>query len=134
MMFISQSLTIKEVNGKGRGVFATKKIAANTVIEISPMLVFKENEVGDAEKTLLYNYFFEWGKNKKKRGLGMGYISMYNHCYNANCLYEQDYNAAVTSITTIKDVDAGEELCINYNATPNDETPVWFHKNIKSKS
>ncbi|CAF3810653.1 unnamed protein product [Rotaria sp. Silwood1] len=127
-MFISSSLTIKNAKGKGRGVFATQPIAASTVIEISPVLVFVEKETADAEKTLLYNYFFEWGKNKKKRGLGMGYISMYNHSYDANCLYEQDYKDATISIMTIKDIAAGEELCINYNATPDDATLVWFHQ------
>lgn len=128
LMFINPNLIIKESKGKGRGVFATETIAANTLIEISPVLVFAEKETPDAEKTLLYNYFFEWGKNRKKRGLGMGYISMYNHSYDANCIYEQDYDDITISVMTIRDIKAGEELCINYNATPDDKTPVWFHQ------
>ena len=52
-MFISSSLIIAESLNRGRGVFATKKIAANTVIEISPVLVFSIKEVEFAEKTLL---------------------------------------------------------------------------------
>ena len=113
-------------------MFATKKIAANTVIEISPVLVFSIKEVEFAEKTLLYNYFFEWGKNKKKRALGMGYISMYNHSYNSNCDYEMDYVECIITIKTVKAIAIGEELFINYNANPTDATPVWFDKgNIK---
>lgn len=132
-MFISSSLQIGNSPKRGRGVFATKKIKANTLIETSPVLVFTVNEVVDAEKTLLFNYFFEWGKNRKKRGLGMGYVSMYNHSYNANCIYETNFENNTISITTIENVEVGEELFINYNAEPKNETPVWFDKNYKKQ-
>ncbi len=124
------SLTVALSETRGRGVFTSEKIKANTVIEISPVLVFPAKEVADAEKTLLFNYFFEWGKNLKKRALGMGYISMYNHSYNSNCEYEMDYENETIKIITVKDVAAGEELFINYNANPIDTTPVWFDKKI----
>lgn len=127
-MYIFPSLVIKNSKGKGRGVFTTSNIPSNTTIEISPVLVFSEKESKHAEKTLLYNYFFEWGKSKKKRGLGMGYASMYNHSYNANCIYEHDYTTDSISIVTIREIKAGEEMFINYNATPDDTTPVWFDK------
>jgi uncharacterized protein len=130
-MFISDSLTIKNSLHKGRGVFAIKNIEANTIIETSPVLIIPIKEVGHAEKTMLYNYFFEWGKTKKQRALGMGYVSMYNHSYNSNCIYEMNYDTATISIITINNIKAGEEVFINYNADPNDETPIWFHKNIK---
>ena len=130
---ILPNLTIAPSPSRGKGVFTTKKITANTVIEISPVLVFPANEVADAEKTLLFNYFFEWGKNLKKRALGLGYISMYNHSYDANCEYEMDYDNATIKITTVKEIKVGEELFINYNAVPNDATPVWFDKKIKKE-
>ncbi|MFY7965883.1 MAG: SET domain-containing protein [Chitinophagaceae bacterium] len=128
---ILPSLTVTVSPNRGRGVFTSEKIAANTVVEISPVLVFPVKEVPDAEKTLLFNYFFEWGTKKKKRALGMGYISMYNHSYNSNCDYEMDYDYETIKITTVKDIEAGEELFINYNANPIDTTPVWFDKKIK---
>jgi SET domain-containing protein len=127
---ILPSLTVALSETRGRGVFTSEKIKANTVIEISPVLVFPVKEVEAAEKTLLFNYFFEWGKTKKKRALGMGYISMYNHSYNSNCDYEMDYDYETIKITTVKDIQAGEELFINYNANPVDATPVWFDKKI----
>lgn len=128
---ILPSLTVAYSPNRGRGVFATEKIKADTVIEISPVLVFPAKEVGDAEKTLLFNYFFEWGNNLKKRALGLGYISMYNHSYSANCEYEMDYDDAIMRIKTIKDISVGEELFINYNAVPDDATPVWFDEKVK---
>lgn len=128
---ILPSLTVAPSPNRGRGVFATEKIKANTVIEISPVLVFPAKEVADAEKTLLYNYFFEWGNNLKKRALGLGYISMYNHSYTANCEYEMDYDADIMKVKTVKDIAKGEELFINYNAVPDDATPVWFDAKVK---
>lgn len=127
-MFILKSLTIKDSEGKGRGVFTTKKIKSQTIIEQSPVLIFPVKETEFVEKTLLYNYVFEWGLNKKKRALGLGYISMYNHSYDANCIYEMDYIDNILTIITIKDIKEGEELFINYNAIPDDKTLVWFDK------
>ncbi|SIT33189.1 hypothetical protein SAMN05421788_11263 [Filimonas lacunae] len=117
----------------GRGVFATEKIAANTVLEISPVIVFSVADRAIIEKSKLYNYIFEWGPSHKKAALGMGYVSMYNHDYNANCVYDMDFETETMTIRTIKGVKKGEELCINYNADPNDETLVWFHKTEKSR-
>ncbi len=119
-------LFIAESDNRGRGVFTSEKIPANTTIEISPVIVLSAKERKSIEETLLYHYIFEWGNNKKKGALGMGYISMYNHNYNANCVYEMDYDAGTMSIKTVKPIQAGEELYINYNAVPNDATPLWF--------
>ena len=131
MQMILPSLTVAHSETRGRGVFTSQKIKANTVVEISPVLVFPVKEVSDAEKTLLFNYFFEWGVSLKKRALGMGYISMYNHSYDSNCIYEMDYETDTMKIITVKEIKAGEELFINYNADPANTTPVWFDKKIK---
>jgi SET domain-containing protein len=117
---------IADSGKKGKGVFAASDIPTTTAIEISPVLVLSEEERGVIEGTLLYNYIFEWGENCKQAALGMGYISMYNHSYSANCEYEMDYELNVMTIRTVKLVKAGEELHINYNASHNDTTPVWF--------
>lgn len=117
---------IADSGKKGKGVFAAADIPATTAIEISPVLVLSEEERAAIEATLLQNYIFEWGDNCKQGALGMGYVSMYNHSYNANCEYEMDYELNNITIRTVKSIKAGEELHINYNATHNDETPVWF--------
>ena len=119
-------LYISDSTEKGRGVFTSADIPANTTIEISPVIELSKEDRKTIEQTKLYYYIFEWGKNKKKGALGMGYVSMYNHNYNANCEYEMDYDENTIAIKTIKKINAGEELFINYNATPDDASPVWF--------
>ncbi|MFL9484702.1 SET domain-containing protein [Chitinophagaceae bacterium LWZ2-11] len=110
----------------GRGVFTTKAIKANTIIEISPVLVMSSSERKSIEETKLFHYVFEWGKTRKQVAVALGYISMYNHSYDSNCIYEMDFDGETMTIQTIKDLKKGEELFINYNAAPDDATPVWF--------
>jgi uncharacterized protein len=119
-------LSVAPSPDKGRGVFTTKNIPANTVIEISPVIVLKPKERKILEATKLYYYVFEWGPTKRQAGMALGLVSMYNHSYDANCEYEMDYEDETITIRTVKDVKKGEELYINYNAVPNDGTPVWF--------
>lgn len=112
----------------GRGVFTSQEIEAGTVVEISPVIVFSSKERKAVESTKLFNYIFEWGKTRKLGGLGLGYVSMYNHDYTSNCDYEMDFDSNLIIIKSVKLIRIGEELCINYNADPDDATKVWFHK------
>ncbi len=120
-------LVIAPSDKGGKGVFASEPIPADTVIEISPVLVLSIKDRQEVEKTVLYNYIFEWGDTKgEKACIAWGYLSMYNHSYHANCDYEMDLEEELMRIKTVRDIEEGEELFINYNAEPGDETPIWF--------
>ena len=120
-------LVVAPSDKRGRGVFASEKIAKNTIIEISPVLVLSAKDRKHVEKTRLFDYIFEWGtEGKKKVCIALGYLSLYNHAYNANCDYEMDYDAELMTIKTVRAIKKGEELFINYNAVPDDATPIWF--------
>ena len=124
-------LTVAPSPKGGKGIFTTKSIPAGTVVEISPVLVFSARERKDIEKTKLFDYIFAWGARQRMACLALGYISLYNHDYSANCDYEMDFDNSFMTIRTVKRIKKGEELCINYNASPDDKTPVWFHHKIK---
>ncbi len=126
MNMLLSSLHIATSHKGGRGVFTTKAIPANTVIEISPVLVFSVKEKPFIEQTHLANYVFEWGYSRRYRALGMGYVSMYNHDYSSNCDYEMDFEEKTITVKTVKDVPKGGELYINYNADPEEKKPLWF--------
>lgn len=119
-------LVIAPSGDRGRGVFTTEPLPEGMLIEISPVLVLNETERVEVEKTRLYNYIFEWGPESRQCCIGLGYLSMYNHSYQANCNYDMDFDDERMRIVTVRDIEAGEELFINYNATPDDEKPVWF--------
>ena len=78
------------------------------------------------DQTTLYNYIFEWGVESKQCCMALGYIAVYNHSYTSNCEYEMDFAAETINITTVKPIEAGSELFINYNGLWNDSTPIWF--------
>lgn len=119
-------LSIQDSPNRGRGVFTSKNIAAGTVIEVSPVIALSVKERKQIEDTKLYHYIFEWGKSKRQACMALGYISMYNHSFEPNCEYEQDYELNVMTIRTIRNVKKGEELSFSYNGNPDDKTPLWF--------
>jgi uncharacterized protein len=110
----------------GRGVFTNEDIAAGTVIEISPVIIMHKDDRMHLDKTLLHDYIFEWGHNKDKCCMALGYIPMYNHSYKSNCDYIMDYDDEVIFIQTVNAIKSGEELTINYNGDWSDETKIWF--------
>lgn len=119
-------LLIAPSDKRGRGVFAAEMIPAATVIEISPVLVLSVKDRKHVEKTILFDYIFEWGKKRKKACIALGYLSIYNHAYDANCEYEMEYGTKLMSIKTLREIQKGEELFVNYNAVADDATPIWF--------
>jgi len=77
-------LTIAPSDQRGRGVFATESIEVGTTIEISPVLVVSPTERAELEKTVLYDYIFEWGDDLLSACVALGYLSIYNHSSAAN--------------------------------------------------
>ena len=123
---IYPGLYISDSDGKGRGVFTTGFITADTIVEISPVIVMSNEERQLLDKTLLHDYIFEWGADKNKCCMALGYVAVYNHSSASNCEYEMDFEQAVIRIKTMRIIHAGEELFINYNGNWNDDKPLWF--------
>ncbi|HET9746440.1 MAG TPA: SET domain-containing protein [Chitinophagaceae bacterium] len=123
---INRSLYIDETHEKGRGVFTKHPIAANTVIEISPVIVMSSDERKLLDQTLLHDYIFEWGPDNRQCCMALGYISIYNHAYQSNCEYEMDFENHQVKIKTVRMIEAGEELFINYNGDWNNSKKIWF--------
>lgn len=124
--FIHPSLIIGKSKGKGKGVFATAAIEEGLIIEVAPVIVLSPAEREHVEKTLLHDYIFEWGDDKKSCIIALGYVSIYNHSYTSNCEYLMDYKKELIWVKTIRAVEKGEELVINYNGEWNNAKKVWF--------
>ena len=126
---------IKNVLGKGRGVYATEDIPSRTLINISPVLLFPEatecttkQEQGDEHQTtlpvccperdILAHYTYSFGNNTQALALGMG--SMFNHSRRNNVGFIVDKVNLLIRYTTVKDVAKDTELLINYG------NRLWF--------
>ena len=119
-------LFVDSTTGKGRGVFTRERIPANTVIEIAPVIVMEKSDREHLDKTLLHDYIFEWGKQKDKCCMALGLIPIYNHSYKSNCEYFMDFEDGTITVKTVRIIEKGEELTINYNGDWNDGKKIWF--------
>jgi SET domain-containing protein len=120
------SLFIGQTERKGKGVFTSEAIPLDNIIEVAPVIVMPLKDREHLDKTLLHDYIFEWGESKEKCCMALGYIPMYNHSYTSNCEYFMDFDTDTIFVKTVREIEAGEELTINYNGDWNDATKVWF--------
>lgn len=123
---IKRFLYINQTKSKGKGVFTKEKIAADTVIEDAPVIAMSAEDRINLDKTLLHDYIFAWGDKKDQCCVALGFVSMYNHSYQSNCEYFMDFEDETIQIKTVKNIEAGEELTINYNGDWNDKKKIWF--------
>ena len=66
------------------------------------------------------------GYTKRKVLHGVRYIPMYNHSYKSNCEYFMDFEDDTIFVKTVRAIEKGEELTINYNGDWDNFTKVWF--------
>ncbi len=123
---LKPDLFIKNTDTKGRGVFTRMAITVDTVIEIAPVIVMSKEDRIHIDKTLLHDYIFEWGTQKDKCCMALGYVPMYNHSYKSNCEYFMDFEKDIIAVKTVRNIKKGEELTINYNGDWNDGAKLWF--------
>ncbi|WP_052273389.1 SET domain-containing protein [Flavihumibacter solisilvae] len=119
-------LLVAPTDTMGRGVFTSESIPANTLVEISPVIVLSDGDRKLLDQTKLHDYIFEWGEDLQDCCMALGYIPLYNHSYSSNCEYEMDFDAHLISVKTVRDIEAGEELFINYNGDWDNNAPLWF--------
>jgi hypothetical protein len=132
-MMIMSCLFIADSKNRGRGVFSSEDLAAGTIIETAPVIVMSAEERVILDQTLLRDYIFLWGPGETQCCVALGYASIYNHDYLSNAEYEMDFETDTIRIKTVRNINKGEEIFINYNGNWNDSTPVWFDRqsNIK---
>ncbi len=105
--------------GAGRGVFATRRFADGEEIERCPMLVV-DGARGESLAHGAEGYVFNWGDEGTALALGFG--SLYNHSFRPNATTTETSDELV--ITAVRDIEAGEEIFINYLGTASEG--VWF--------
>ncbi|TFK81833.1 hypothetical protein K466DRAFT_666881 [Polyporus arcularius HHB13444] len=115
----STGLRIEYAEGKGRGVYATREIPAQTLIEVSPVLLFTAKEYEEHGKhTVLDHYTFVWRDGRMALALGLG--SLFNHSQRPNVSYTIDPATESIRYVTSRRVLPDEELCIFYGHK------LWF--------
>ena len=119
-------IEVKQSEIHGLGVFARKKIRKGEIIEKSPVILLDKLEREVLKSTSLFWYYFLLNNNKTPVAIGLGLSSLYNHSYNANAFYDIKIKKAIIVFKSVTNINAGEEITINYNSNPYDPSPVYF--------
>ncbi len=112
----------------GRGIFATRDIKKDELLEVSPVIIFPKEEFKYLEKTILIDYVFWWGKDFDECALALGIGSLFNHSRTPNAIFKRKSKRRTINFYAYSDIEAGEEIRINYNGDPDDKTRLWFEE------
>lgn len=126
MSFRNSDIYISESKLGGRGVFAGSSIQKGDLIEVAPVIICNESDKILLDQTALYDYYFMWGENEEKTAIALGFGSLYNHNCPANAEFMADYDDNTIDFYALRYIEAGEEITINYNGNPFDESKPWF--------
>ncbi|KAI8086743.1 uncharacterized protein BX664DRAFT_336652 [Halteromyces radiatus] len=111
---------------KGRGVFATIPIKRRTLIDVSPVLLFPQDEYATHGRyTQLDHYTYKWKDGYMALALGLG--SMFNHNKDPNVGFIRDFTNQLIRYVALRDIGQDEELCISYG------DHLWFEDATNSK-
>ena len=117
-------IIMKDTEKYGRGIFAIRNIKKGEFIEEAPVIVIPIKEWKlMKKKNILSNYVFRWEEDK---ALALGYGSLYNHSYTPNARYHTNIENRSIDFYAWEDIQEKEEITVNYNGDPTDQSPLWF--------
>jgi SET domain-containing protein len=118
---------VKDTQKYGRGIFAARDIKRGERFEISPVIIFSKGEwEKHLKETGLHNYVFYWEDESKYMAIALGYGSLFNHSYSPNAIFFNNNIESSIDFYSLSDIKAGEEITVNYNGDPEDQSPLWF--------
>lgn len=122
----SSKVYVDESSLSGLGVFASEKIQEGEVIEEVPIILIPDEQLSDLTKTRLRDYYFAWGKGFQQAAVALGFGSLYNHSYSPNARYIKKMDTNSIQFVAIKEIQIHQEILVNYNEDPDDQTKLWF--------
>lgn len=119
-------ITVKRIGKKGRGVFALQDFKKGEIIESCPVINVTPKERKKCDATILAYYIYPW-RSERSGSIVLGYGSLYNHSYTPNADWKQNFKSETMVYRAVKPIKKGEEITVNYNGEPDDQTPIdWF--------
>ena len=106
-------------------MFARVDIKKGEIIERCPVIEIPKHDASG--ESILVTYIYYLGKNKKRPMLALGFGSLYNHSYQPNAVYKENFKEKTIEFIAIQNIKKGEEITVNYSQGNNKDTnPLWF--------
>lgn len=109
-LYKSPKIELKRSSKHGWGVFSNAPIQQYEVLEESPIIIVKPDELNNPHN--LQRYFAALKDGAVS--IGLGYAALYNHSPDANVAWYIDGVNYIQVYYALKDIETGEELCSNY--------------------
>ena len=109
----------REIDGRGRGIFALKDFVVGEIIETCPVVVLSEKESRICDQTILEYYTYPWEGNEDGC-IALGYGSLYNHSLEPNAEYDLMYKDKTIVYKALLPIKRGDEILVNYNGDSKD--------------
>jgi SET domain-containing protein len=97
----------------GRGMFATRDIKKDEVIERAPLVVIDRSE-DLTSGSLLRKYDIAYKDGKF--AVMLGYASIYNHSDDNNVIWDFEPDEDIIYIKSIRDIPKDQEVCVSYGS------------------
>jgi SET domain-containing protein len=119
-------LEVRAVEGKGRGVFATRRFRKGALVERSPVIAMPPRQWRSIERTRLGDYVYDWGRDDRGVAMVLGLGSLYNHASDPNV--ENRWNEALLAMdwVALRAIRPGEEITVDYRDGEEERDPLWF--------
>ncbi|AVD54680.1 SET domain-containing protein (plasmid) [Priestia filamentosa] len=114
-----------------RGVFAKQDVKKGTLLHEAPVIPYPNKEHDYIEKTALADYAFEYGVNHT--AILLGYGMLFNHSYTPNATYKINFDNHTFDFYAYTDIQAGEEILINYNGDVDNQELLWFDRESENE-
>lgn len=125
--------TIKVTPEFGRGLYASRDLYANEIIEVAELLVLSASDTLKVNQTDLQWYTFVFDAKTGQDCLVLGNGEIFNHSDEANVNYDLvQYGDRVKMVfVSNRDIKAGDQLFIDYGRdTDKVKTEQYVNKNL----
>ena len=119
-------LYIAESEGRGRGVFTAVDIDKGDIIEYCPLIIIPPAQLKLIDKTIFFDYYYNWPDPKGAACIPLGYGSIYNHSNEPNAEIVLDIEGKVLQFHCLKKTEAGTEIFVDYKG--GEEEELWFEE------
>ncbi len=121
-----QQIVVRMTQTMGRGVFASRDIAAGDVLGEFYSIRLPPDDVKAGRGTTLSHFWFEDDADGSAFVV-LGWIELVNHSTtpNADRAWRQSAEGDVVTIYATRQIEAGEQIFIDYRFEASGENPVW---------